>query len=234
MFYIKLSLMCLWSVLATFLLFPFFWVPNAFSRWVRFVSTGVLKIAGIDAVMEGKENMGITRPCVIVGNHQSAFDFATFGKYIPDRCTGIAKRELVYMPLIGWYFLLSGGFLINRKKRDEAVNVLSEAAAHLKKKKLAVGIMPEGTRNRAGKGLLPFKKGAFHMAKEAGADIVVAVSEPLEQIANLATRTLKPGRVRLIAMPPISVADKSVDELMEIVREKMLTQLALFASTREP
>lgn len=229
MFYIKLVLMCLWAVLATLLVFPLFWMPNAFPRWVRFVARGVLFIAGIRAEMEGQAHLSERRPCVIVGNHQSAFDFATFGQFIPNRCTGIAKRELAFMPLIGWYFALSGGFLIHRKNRTRAVGLLSDVAAHLKKHQLAVGIMPEGTRNRAGKGLLPFKKGAFHLAVEAEADIVVIVSEPLERIANFDTRTLRPGKVKLVAFPPIPVKGKTVDELADLVRERMLAQLDQFS-----
>ncbi len=235
MFYIKLVLMSLWSVTATLLVFPFFWLPNAFPRWVRFLARGVLAIAGIRAELQGQQHLDARRPCVIVGNHQSAFDFATFGRFIPDRCTGIAKRELVFLPLIGWYFALSGGFLIQRKNRMRAVGLLSEVAAHLKKHQLAVGIMPEGTRNRAGKGLLPFKKGAFHLAIEAQADIVVMVSEPLEHIANFATKTLRRGKVKLVAFPPISVQGKTIDdmdELVEQVRERMLTQLERFSSSQ--
>jgi 1-acyl-sn-glycerol-3-phosphate acyltransferase len=232
MFYIKFVLMCLWSVTATLLCFPFFWVPNAFPRWVRFVARGVLVIAGIRAEMKDAFHLSARRPCVIVGNHQSAFDFATFGAYIPNRCTGIGKRELAFLPLIGWYFALSGGFLIHRKNRTRAVGLLSDVAEHLREKELAVGIMPEGTRNLSGRGLLPFKKGAFHLAVEAQADIVVAVSEPLENIANFETRTLRPGTVHLVALPPIPVAGKTVAELSEIVRVKMLEELARFESKR--
>jgi lysophosphatidate acyltransferase len=229
MFYINLVLMCLWSVLATALMFPLFWTPDAFPRWVRLVARGVLLIAGVKTRMEGHENMTVTRPCVIVGNHQSALDFATFGRYIPNRCTGIGKAELAFVPLIGWYFALSGGFLIQRKNRHQAVTLLSQVAEKLRRKRLAVGIMPEGTRNLAGRGLLPFKKGAFYMAIEAQADIVVTVSSPLEKIANFGTRTLRRGTVNMVALPPISVqglTTDDVDALAEKVRNAMLGELA--------
>lgn len=228
MFHLKLLIMVLWSMLISLVLLPFFWLPNAFPRWVRTLSRGVLAIAGIRAEMENKHYLEAVRPCVIMGNHQSALDFVTFGSYMPNACTGVGKKEIAYLPIVGWTYALSGGFLLDRKNRDRAVGLLSQVADHLKEKQLAVGIMPEGTRNLEGRGLLPFKKGAFHLAIEAQADIVVCVSAPLADIANFGTRTLKRGTIPILAHPPISVQGKTeadIDALMEQVRAIMLADL---------
>lgn len=229
MFYVKAVLMWAWAILATLLSFPFFWVPNAFPRWIRFMSRGVLAVAGIESRIVGAENLEAVRPCVIAGNHQSYFDFVTFGVHMPNGCTGVGKKEIALIPVVGWFYAISGGFLIHRKNRMRAVGLLSEVAAHLKKHNLAVGIMPEGTRNLTSAPLLPFKKGAFHLAIEAQADIVIIVSSRLETIARLETRTLRRGVVNFVALPPISVQGMTSDDipaLSETVRAKMLAALA--------
>lgn len=236
MFYVKLALMCLWCLVATLFWLPLFFLPGAFARWIRLMAWGILRVAGLRVEMEGEENLRAVRPCVFVGNHQSALDMATFGAFLPDDAFGIGKKEIAWIPVVGWCFALTGGFLINRSRPERARRTLDAVAKRLRERRQGVGIMPEGTRNLEGRGLLPFKKGAFHLAVAAQADLVVVVCAPLADRANFARRTLAPGLIRLKALPPISVQGKTeadVDELAERCRREMAEALASLDQSSE-
>lgn len=61
--------------------------------------------------------------------------------------------------------------MIDRANRSKAHNTITQVADQIKKRKISVWMFPEGTRSR-GRGLLPFKTGAFHAAIAAGVPIV--------------------------------------------------------------
>lgn len=226
-FYLKLLGMMVYALGVStleFLLLPFlFWNPNLFAPWVRRLSWGMRFFSGIRTEIRHPERLSADPPAVLMGNHQSAMDMATFGRYIPDRTTGIGKQEILFIPIIGWMFLLTGGILLNRKDRKSSVRRLEVALAHLRKGK-NVAILPEGTRNPEGDGLLPFKKGGFHLAIQAQRPIVPVVCGSLRHIAHFETRTLRPGRVILEALEPISTRGMTaddVDTLMATTRARM-------------
>lgn len=109
-------------------------------------------------------------PIIICGNH----------KHLMDQCLPIlsTKRMLHYMAKkeyfdskFAWFFKMSGCIRVNRQDKDEA-HVAMDEAAELLKKGYAIGIFPEGTRNKTDQLLLPFKFGAVKMAKETNASIV--------------------------------------------------------------
>ncbi|PIO02212.1 hypothetical protein AB205_0112200 [Aquarana catesbeiana] len=85
---------------------------------------------------------------------------------LPGRCVPIAKRELMYAGTAGLACWLAGVIFINRKKTDDAISVMTEAAETMLKEDVRVWVFPEGTRNHSGS-LLPFKRGAFHLAVQA-------------------------------------------------------------------
>lgn len=78
----------------------------------------------------------------------------------------IGKRSLVYIPLFGWLYWLSGNILIDRKNKSKARDTLSVAIKKIIERRISVWVFPEGTRSY-GRGLLPFKTGAFRIAQDA-------------------------------------------------------------------
>jgi 1-acyl-sn-glycerol-3-phosphate acyltransferase len=83
---------------------------------------------------------------------------------------------------------MAGTIFIDRSNRERSINSLHQAAAEIRGGKSVV-IFPEGTRTRTGQ-LLPFKKGGFVMAEEAGVQIV--------PLATVGGRTmLPPGAVHI-------------------------------------
>ena len=71
--------------------------------------------------------------------------------------------------------------------------------------RLTVFIAPEGTRTTDGS-LLPFKKGALHLAQASGAPIVPVVIEGAFALHPPGRLTSRPGRVRVRVLPPWATA----------------------------
>ena len=110
-------------------------------------------------------------PYIFLGNHQNNFDLFTHTKAVPKSTVSLGKKSLVWIPLFGQIYWLSGNILIDRKNRNSAFDTMAKTAEKIKQNRLSVWIFPEGTRSR-GRGLLPFKAGAFHTAIVAGVPVV--------------------------------------------------------------
>ncbi len=107
-------------------------------------------------------------PIIIAGNH----------KHVYDQCLTIisTKRIINYMAKkeyfegnLAWFFKSVGCIPVNRKIKDTAA---VSCALEVLKNGGAIGIFPEGTRNKTNEFLLPFKFGAVSMAKKSGATII--------------------------------------------------------------
>lgn len=191
----------------------------------RLFAWGAFKVCRIRVRYEGLERLDQPTPCIYVGNHQSGMDMATFGSVIPRRMKVIAKTELRWIPVFGFFLWAAGNVLIHRANREKSISGLDEAVRQIQERDVSVWIFPEGTRNKSCEGLLPFKKGAFHMAIAAQIPIVPLVSSSLKGIAVLETPDLRGGEVTIKVLPPIptqGMTKSDVDALSETVREKML------------
>jgi lysophosphatidate acyltransferase len=195
------------------------------AKWVSTLSPIILWIAGIRVELEGEENTTVQQPCLYMINHQSGLDLFTFGLVAPPNTTVIAKRELQWAPLLGLFFKATGVIFINRKDRQGSIDQLTEAANNIRTRGVSVAIAPEGTRNPKGEGLLPFKKGPFHLAIKAQVPIVPCLSSSLYPLGSFSERRLRPGVMQVKFLPPISTAgysDEDLEKLMTQTREAML------------
>jgi len=93
----------------------------------------------------------------------------------------------------------------------------------------SVYIFPEGTRSYGNEPeLLPFKKGAFHLAVQAQVPIVPVVVANYADVLNVKTKVFRPGRIPVKILEPIrteGLEEKDVDELTKTTRERMLREL---------
>ncbi|HEY3401344.1 MAG TPA: lysophospholipid acyltransferase family protein [Geothrix sp.] len=163
------------SVCLCFLLAPFlggrrsFWLVAP--RYIR----GTARAFGIRRELEGWETLpedlrNGSRPAVFIGNHTSLFDPPLMISTLPCNPVFVAKRELAQVPFLGWVIWLADFIFIDRRDRHAAMESLAEAAVRIRAGQ-AIVAFPEGTRSRDGH-LLPFKKGAFALAFEAGVPVV--------------------------------------------------------------
>ena len=74
------------------------------------------------------------------------------------------------------------------------------------------------------KGLLPFKKGAFHLAIQAQVPLIAFVVAPFSKVAHWESKTLNKAQIPIEVLPPFSTAgltEKDVEALMNQVRTQM-------------
>ena len=161
----------------------------------------------------------------------------------------MGKKELQWTPLLGQFMTLSGAIFVDRGNNARAVQSLRAAGEAMKARETSLWMFPEGTRSmRAQPDLLPFKKGAFHLAVQAGVPIVPVVCENYwrlyrkgvfesgvlkikgagSSIPPLMLNLLTSYVHSMIVLPPISTADLTTDDVPALaarVRELMLAAL---------
>lgn len=161
-------------------------------------------------------------PCVIIANHQSNFDLYVLGRVVPPRTVSIGKKSLKWIPFFGQLYWLAGNVLIDRGNARRARDAMVTTTETLRNRDTSIWVFPEGTRNQ-GERLLPFKRGAFQMAINAGVPIIpVCVSNYVRQ---LRLNRWNSGRVLIRALPAIPTAGLTLDDmpaLMEECRQRML------------
>lgn len=89
---------------------------------------------------------------------------------IIGRATVVAKRELLYAFPFGPASYLWGTLFINRSNRKDALDKLNQESQAITENDAKLLVFPEGTRHQSDK-LLPFKKGAFHIAIQSQCNI---------------------------------------------------------------
>ncbi len=164
-------------------------------------------------------------PVVFTANHQDLLDVFFFAKIWPNNCAGVGKSELAWVPIFGAAFWLAGNIFINRGNKDKALAVVDQMAEKINTLNRSIFIMPEGTRSR-GKGLLPFKKGAFITAIKAGVPIVPLCVSSTKNI-TMSDWNPKPGLVEFL--DPIStegLTEDDAEQLALTVHELMKAKIA--------
>lgn len=184
------------------------------------------RIMGIDFKVEGEEHMDVPS-AIFIGNHQTMLDILYLGRIFPKKCSIMAKKELQWMPLLGQYMSLSGAVFVDRSNNKDALKALAAAGEDMKSKGVSLWVFPEGTRSSSeAPNLLPFKKGAFHLAVQAGVPIVPVVCENYWRLYRKGT--LDEGSLRIRVLPPIpthGLTPADVTQLAERTREQMLEVL---------
>jgi lysophosphatidate acyltransferase len=149
-------------------------------------------------IVEGEEYLRSKRPMVIIGNHQTELDVLFLGRIFPKYCSVTAKKSLAKVPFLGWFMSLSGTVFIDRVDRSQAMKAFDGAAREMKEHKQSVFIFPEGTRSYAREPvMLPFKKGAFHLAVQAGVDICPVVAENYSRVLDVRAKRFVSGTIRV-------------------------------------
>ena len=131
----------------------------------------VAKVLGVKLELKYHEDPKNIGPAVYVANHQNNYDLFTLPAMVPENCVSLGKKSLKWIPFFGQLYWLSGNILIDRANRSKAAGTISKSAEKIKRKGLSVWMFPEGTRSY-GRGLLPFKTGAFHTAMSADVPVV--------------------------------------------------------------
>ena len=192
-----------------------------FCRWFNQLQ----RIVGVELIHRGQEKIVDTPKAVYISNHQNVFDFVTSPGMLPPRAVSIGKKSLLWIPFFGQLYWITGNILIDRENKSSARNTIQQVADAIHKRNLSVWMYPEGTRSK-GRGLLPFKTGAFRMAIEAGVPIVPMCVSSIHNKISLSNRDN--GIVIAEMMDPIDVsgyeladARKLADHCHELMEKKI-------------
>lgn len=166
--YIFLILLCLYIIIVAFKSFK----KNEFGMfWYNFwkMPLGLIFRLYYPFKTVNKKVIPEDGPVLFCGNHI----------HLMDQCLAIlnTKRPIHYMAKIeyftnkktAWFFKMMGCIPVNRQIHDDNAK---EKAMDVLNKELALGIFPEGTRNKTKELLQPFKFGAVSMAKKTNATLV--------------------------------------------------------------
>jgi 1-acyl-sn-glycerol-3-phosphate acyltransferase len=134
--------------------------------WAR----AVVENARLTVNVAGREHLRPHETYLVMSNHQSLYDIPVLFYVIGPNVRMVTKKELFRVPVFGGALEAAGFIKIDRTDRHRAIRSLDEARSLLASG-THVWIAPEGTRSLSGQ-LLPFKKGAFYLAFEAGLPIL--------------------------------------------------------------
>ncbi|HJV48659.1 MAG TPA: lysophospholipid acyltransferase family protein [Geothrix sp.] len=223
------------TVLAILLAVPFLGRRRAFFTFGPMFARGMAWFCHIPFTLQGWEQLPEDirqgrQSAIFMSNHESLMDPPVLIAALPVPAVYIAKKELKYVPFIGWAAWAAGVIFIDRGDRERAVRSIHDAALQIRNGKNVV-IFPEGTRSRTGQ-MLPFKKGGFALALDAGVPIV-----PLATVGGFHTLAPDSARIRPGAytvrvggpVHPSEYADR--DALMQEVRRRIE---GLVAEARTP
>ena len=183
------------------------------------------KFAGLDIAVKGKHNLEDYRPAVFCFNHQSSADFFILSKLLRKDVTAVAKKELEMSPM-GPLFKTFGAIFIDRSNKEKAIKSLKHAAEVIKGG-MSVAIAPEGTRSGS-KELGTFKKGAFHLAMNAGVPIIPVVIKNAYLALPKGSSVFKPTHIEVVVLDPVDTSEwkpKYVEKYVEEVRNLFVKEL---------
>lgn len=195
--------------------------------WARFGAGAWLRLSGVRVKVKGLELLDPKQTYVFVSNHRSYLDTAALFIYTGRRIGLLAKKELLKVPVLGVGMGFVNVMAIDRTNRESAIRT-TEAAAKRIQSGVSFGVFVEGTRAKPGE-LLPFKKGAFYMARHAGVPVVPVAIKYSDLLMGKGTGEARSGTVEMLIMPPVDTVamttDEDMNELIARVRQSIATEL---------
>ena len=209
-----------------------FWLPYraqfAIARcWARILFWVLKRLCGLDFTVEGRERIPPGNH-IVMSNHTSAWETVAPFLIFPPQ-VWVLKRELLWIPFVGWGLKLLRPIAINRGLGHRAVNQVIEQGKSRLRDALWIIIFPEGTRVVAGDARKFGASGA--MLAIASGKSVVPLSHNAGTFWPRRGFLKKPGMIRVIIGDAIEPAGKSPRELNEEVKQAIEAGLARIASS---
>lgn len=194
-------------------------VPPAWA-WVNF--QGLRWLCGLRYRVEGREHIP-RRDAVLFWKHQSTWEtMAQFGLLPPLAC--VLKRELMFVPILGWALARLRQIPIDRGSGGRAVRqVVREGRKRLDDGMLVV-IFPEGTRMAPGKTRRYGVSGAA-LARESGRPVVPVAHNAGDYWPRRGLRK-KRGTVQIVFGPPIDTTGRTAAEINELAQQWIESTMA--------
>ncbi len=185
------------------------YVARPWGRIILFITPATVKQVGLQHI-EPQQSY------VVVANHQSTYDILLIYGYLPLDFKWVMKIELRKVPFVGFACEKMGHIYVDRRNRKASILAMQEA-----KDKLVGGnsvvFFPEGTRSN-GAHLLPFKKGAFRMARDLQLPILPVSISGADYILPSGGLKIRPGKITMSFHQPISVDQINQSTDSEIIK----------------
>jgi len=197
------------------------------SMWVarRLFAPVVLWAAGARLSVQGRHHADPSRPTVYVSNHQSSADIPALLVALPVNIRFVAKEQLRWVPIVGWFLWLAGHIFVDRSNTRKAIASLDAASKKIRSG-TSILVFPEGTRSPDGR-ILPFKKGPFALAIQAGVSICPVTVEGSGTMMPKRSWRIRPGQIAVKIGEPIDASQYTEEDretLMRQVRNVIITQ----------
>jgi len=177
-----------------------------------------LRACGARVTVHGKENLEPGRNYVFVSNHRSYLDTATLFFFAGRKIGLVAKRELLKVPVLGQGMNFVNIIAIDRSNAERAMRSM-EKAREVMANGYSFGVFAEGTRAMPGE-LLPFKKGAFHLAFQTNSPIIPVAIRNTDWMMGKRTGVAYSGEIEMVLLPSIETAGRDpATGLMDVLNE---------------
>jgi 1-acyl-sn-glycerol-3-phosphate acyltransferase len=176
-----------------------------------------LAACGARIKVTGTEHLDPDVSYVFASNHRSYLDTATLFRYTGKRMGIVAKKELLKIPVMGQGMSFVNVIAIDRTNPERALESMRKAR-EVMENGYSFGVFIEGTRAMPGE-LLPFKKGAFHLAIQTGAPVVPVAIKNSDWMMGKRTGVAFPGAIEVVLLPPIPTEGRTSEEVMDLLLE---------------
>lgn len=167
--------------------------------WARFSLWAMRVMTGVSFRVEGEDNIPKDGG-LVVSNHQSLWETIALFALLPNAVV-ILKKELLRIPVYGWWVRASGNITVDRKGGAKALRAMRREAAERIANGAQVVVFPEGTRIKPGE-THAFQPGVAGIYKDAGADCI-PVAHDSGRFWRKLGGALEPGIITLRFMPPV-------------------------------
>lgn len=174
-----------------------------------------LRACGVRVKVTGSENLKPDIEYVFISNHRSYLDTAALFRYTGKRIGLVAKKELLKVPVFGQGMHFVNIISIDRSNPERALRSM-EKARKVMERGYSFGVFAEGTRAMPGE-LLPFKKGAFHLAMQTGRSIIPVAIKYSDTLMGKRTGVAYPGTMEMVLLPPIETRGIDEADIMELL-----------------
>lgn len=196
------------------------WSPQLMARHAREWAHSLVKTLNIDITCHGSfPNQG-GQGVLMVSNHRSYLDIVVILSHFESAF--LAKKELRSWPVFGYAAHVGNTVFVDRSSR-ESRKASRQALLERLDQGISVVIFPEGTTH-GGPGLLPFKKGIFHMVAEQDIPVVpVGVFYKDRSAAWIGDDFFVPHFLRIFSKPRLA-ADLTIGPVIQNLPGEKLEQ----------
>lgn len=174
------------------------------------------KVIGLDVEIRVPDSLKDLGPVVYICNHQNSYDIFTLSGAVQPNTVSVGKKSLKWIPFFGQMYWLTGNILIDRNNSNKAMNTIAVTARKIREKQLSVWLFPEGTRSY-GRGLLPFKTGAFRTALQADVPIVPICASNTHNEIDL--NRWDNGKMIIEFLPPVYISGDDKDNIRKLANQ---------------